>query len=183
MVCQCLKLFKRNWGFVFRELFSFQDIDIIKYSEFKDPNVFIFCKLYEGMESLGNGLLACPKSVNGFLMCLHEFSSGHIGNFGGNCLRQHFFYNKIFSGEQYNTTIFLLLLLISCSKLLTSSHHTITFSVGNMVIQFQHGGQLMQCSFICSAAVYETACLPLLLHGGCTCQRARKVKKNQCNQY
>lgn len=54
---------------------------MIKYSGFKDPNVFIFCELYEGKGSLGCGLLACPKSVSGFLMCLHESSNGHIGNF------------------------------------------------------------------------------------------------------
>lgn len=39
-------------GFVFRDLFSIfslQDVDVIQYSGFKDPDVFIFCKLYEGM--------------------------------------------------------------------------------------------------------------------------------------
>lgn len=39
VVCQSL--------FVFIDV-SFQHINVMKYSGFKDPNVFISCKLYEG---------------------------------------------------------------------------------------------------------------------------------------
>lgn len=70
-------------------------------------------------------------------VCLHGFSNGNVGKLEVNCLRQCFSY-KIFSGEHYKD---LLVLLISCFAPLPPFQFTISYSVGNMVIQFHYDGE------------------------------------------
>lgn len=112
---QCLKLCNRNLGFsVFRDLFSFfKTCNEILCSQILMFLFSVNC-MRECDRFLSNGSLVCPKSVNGFLTCLHEFSKANIGKLGGNI--SYFFHNKIFSGKQNDTRIFLILLHISCPK-------------------------------------------------------------------
>lgn len=102
--------------FLFSELyFPFQDI----CNEILCSKILMFLFSVNCMREcdrfLSNGSLVCPKSVHGFLMCLRDFSSGDIGKLGGNIFI-FFFHNRIFSGKQNDTRIFLILLLISCPK-------------------------------------------------------------------
>lgn len=83
---------------------------------------------------LSNGLLACPKSVNGFLICLHVFSNCRLFRYRKNW--KQISWATFFSKQQNllrltnDTRIFFISKLISCPKPLTSFHHTISRSVG-----------------------------------------------------
>lgn len=133
------------WIFVFSLcVVVFLSSSVMKHSGLRHPNVFIFCKLHEGIWSFPQlQIRFCPECEID-LTCLHGFNNdGNIGKISKQLSVAMFFSitKKIFSGEQCNTRIFLILLHISCLKQLASFHCNIFCSVGVMEIQFQHDGK------------------------------------------
>lgn len=115
----------------------FLSSSVMTHSGLRHPNVFIFCKLHEGMWSVPQlQIRFCPECKID-LTCLHGFNNdGNIGKISKQLSVAMVFFplQKIFSGEQCNTRIFLILLHISCLKQLASFHCNIFCSVGVMEI-------------------------------------------------